>query len=48
MRWSSRGALFGGAKPSAGSQANETDATAKLLSAGSTADGGWLETLQYK
>lgn len=47
MSWSARGALFGGAKPTASSQANETDATAELVSAGATGDGGWLETLRY-
>jgi hypothetical protein len=47
MRWSTRGALFGGAKPSVSSQANESDATAELLSAKATGDGGWLETLRY-
>lgn len=48
MSWSSRGALFGGAKPTESSQANQTDDTAEVVSAGATADGGgWLETLRY-
>jgi hypothetical protein len=48
MRWASRGALFGGAKPTASTQANQTDDTAEVVSAGTTPDGGgWRETLQY-
>lgn len=48
MSWSLRGALFGGAKPTASSQSNQTDGTAEVVSAGVTSDGaGWLETLQY-
>eukprot|EP01052_Picozoa_sp_SAG31_P007811 SAG31_NODE_378_length_16503_cov_28.830041_18_plen_247_part_00 len=47
MSWSLRGALFGGAKPSASSHGNQTDGTAELLSAGATPGGAWRETLRY-
>lgn len=47
MSWSLRGALFGGAKPTASSQSNQTDGTAEVVSAGPTTDGSWLETLRY-
>ena len=53
MRWTTAGALFGGAKPTASSQANASDADAQLVSAGPAAaagpggGGGWTETLKY-